>query len=614
MNNNNYFPLERNKYFYGKMLTARDFEVEQNYFNNKRRIINRTILGTGVVCGLGVYRNDDSSFSLETGLALDYMGREIVVPAPVIRKLSMVEGAEKIDKQDQAFLCLQYAQTDIEPVNSIGASDSESRRFNKTEESFRLYLSTDTPNFAEIYGGGGINTVGVVYNSHGLCIVRVVPKLALAGDEVEIKFIVSKGIDSQPVSFSYDFESEYFGQKDGEKKLSLSFNESAEQKESIIVRTFALKAAYISETAVPLSKNGGAISVRMGDFSETVNIDDNPDIYLCESPESYAVMRDTRMSTLEKNMSGENTPIYLAKIDCLNIGTGFIIKHITSLPFGQRVVLGAQTGVSVPSAAPAAEIQAPTALAKPDSPLKGGVITEVETLDYWQKPQVTASYSRSKGSLSFKFGIPSTEAYDYATSSGVVDIPISGAIRVNSRFVSEEIPHNLGLGNVCISVSVEYNDGQDRRLLFGSGDVFSGKNESKAVPKIDSAAILYPDRGSFKVGIIMRDYVEGHSVRVRWFAYKPTRDTAALRTGGNVTVKIIPDIQKLKPLERVNFKAEVEGAQDKGVIWAVKDSDGGKIDDNGLYQAPSTPGTYEITAQSRENEDCRTSAFVIVEE
>ena len=49
MNNNNYFPLERNQYFYGKMLTARDFEIEQRYHNNKRRLINRTILGAGVV-------------------------------------------------------------------------------------------------------------------------------------------------------------------------------------------------------------------------------------------------------------------------------------------------------------------------------------------------------------------------------------------------------------------------------------------------------------------------------------------------------------------------------------------------------------------------------------
>ena len=44
MNNSNFFPLERNRYFYGKMLTARDFETEQRYFNNKRRLLNRNVL------------------------------------------------------------------------------------------------------------------------------------------------------------------------------------------------------------------------------------------------------------------------------------------------------------------------------------------------------------------------------------------------------------------------------------------------------------------------------------------------------------------------------------------------------------------------------------------
>ena len=124
MNNSNFFPLERNRYFYGKMLTARDFETEQRYFNNKRRLLNRTLYGAGVVCGLGVYRNDDVSFSVETGMALDYMGREICVSAPVIRKLRMVEGCESLEKSDRAYLCLQYAQENREPVNNIGAADS----------------------------------------------------------------------------------------------------------------------------------------------------------------------------------------------------------------------------------------------------------------------------------------------------------------------------------------------------------------------------------------------------------------------------------------------------------------------------------------------------------
>lgn len=166
---------------------------------------------------------------------------------------------------------------------------------------------------------------------------------------------------------------------------------------------------------------------------------------------------------------------------------------------------------------------------------------------------------------------------------------------------------------MSISVSVEYEDSGERRLLFGDGEIFATKTE-KAVPRIQAAALLSPEKGTFRIGIRLSDYVEGHSVRVRWFAYKPTRDTAQLRYNDNIVIRISPDIQKVKPLERVRFLAEVSGTEDKGVTWSVNDPEGGSIDDNGLYQAPSEEGTYEVVARSNADGETRTSAFVLVEE
>ena len=607
MKNSNFFPLERNRYFYGKMLTARDFETEQRYFNNKRRLLNRTIYGAGVVCGLGVYRNDDVSFSVETGMALDYMGREICVSTPVIRKLRMVDGCESLEKSDRAYLCLQYAQENREPVNNIGAADSGSEQYNKIEEGYRLFLSTDEPDLSEIYGGAGVNSVSVVYSSHGLRIVRVVPKLAASGDEITVRFIVIKGIDDPQVSFAYSFSADYF-HSGGDEVSRLSFTEDTSLGADVFNADFSLNCAEAADISVPLHKDKATISVQMGDFTDKVQVD-APEVYLCKDAESCSLMRETRMSTLEKHLGGENTPIYLAKVDCMNIGTGFIIKHITPLPFAQRVnALPSEEHASSAAAEPV-----PAASAKPENVFRGGVSTEVETLEYWQKPQVSAAYSKKDKRLNFKFGTPSAEAYDYATSSGVCDIPISGAIRVNARFFSDDIPHNLGIGDVSISVSVEYDDDTGRKLLFGDGEIFAVKGE-KAVPKIQAAALLSPDKGTFRIGIRLSDYVDGHSVRVRWFAYKPTRDTAQLRYKDNIVIRISPDIQKLKPLERVRFMAEVSGTEDKTVTWSVSDPEGGSIDENGLYQVPSVEGTYEVIACSNADGVTRTSAFVLVEE
>ena len=67
MRNRKYYPFERNSYYYGKLLTARDFEAEQRYFNDKRRFVNRLSGANGIVSGLGVIMADDASVILQAG-------------------------------------------------------------------------------------------------------------------------------------------------------------------------------------------------------------------------------------------------------------------------------------------------------------------------------------------------------------------------------------------------------------------------------------------------------------------------------------------------------------------------------------------------------------------
>lgn len=73
----------RNSYFYGKRMDVCHFEMEQTYFNRKRWLINRLVLGSGVVSGLGLALDEDKKLELEPGVAIDRLGREIIVPSSV---------------------------------------------------------------------------------------------------------------------------------------------------------------------------------------------------------------------------------------------------------------------------------------------------------------------------------------------------------------------------------------------------------------------------------------------------------------------------------------------------------------------------------------------------
>ena len=103
MKNSNLFPFERNKYFYGKLLSVDDFELEQRYMNDKRRMLNCFVLGAGVVAGLYVVRVDEQTISVEAGLALDSWGREIVVDVPVVKKLSLLDGFDDSSTKNARF-------------------------------------------------------------------------------------------------------------------------------------------------------------------------------------------------------------------------------------------------------------------------------------------------------------------------------------------------------------------------------------------------------------------------------------------------------------------------------------------------------------------------------
>ncbi len=591
MKNASIFPLERNRYFYGKLLTVRDFELEQTYMNNKRRLINRAVLGAGVVCGLGVTQADDYTLLLESGLALDYLGREVVVDSPVVRRLQMLEGYDKLGSAPQCYLCLQYAEKDAEPVGVVAAEGQENQ-CNKTEEGYRLYLDVEEPDIPRLLTAAGYENVSLLYQSRDVTVAFAMPQAVRSEEDFTATLLLLKSDLKTPVSLDLTLESEFFTGEDGSAHIHYSFKENPLEQRHIRTLHLPLHAPNLAGTAAELAPGGGLLSVRFGDAGEEVALQLSAKAQICGSEEersAYLAVKDN----LRARLQAGDLPIYLAKLQLLPAGAMTMIGSVAALPFDQRL-------------RKSAEGQAGEGLA----PLE--VSSEVETLKSWQEPQAQARYSHATRSLHFHFGIPRAQEYDYATSSGVVEIPMSSGLRVNARYVSEEIPHNLGIGNVDIRLAVEFEENGEKAQFFGNREVF--KSRATAAPQVQTAAIVYPEKGTFKVGVWLLDNVEGSVLRVRYYASKVTRDLSAVRKEEAVSVRVVPEVQRVPARGRLHLKAAVYGCEDREVIWSVKDKNGGSIDKNGLYQAPDERGTYEIVAASRYDPEVKVSAFVIVEE
>ena len=590
MNHANFFPFERNRYFYGKLLTVRDFEVEQRYHCSKRALLNRLLHGSGVVCGLGVTASDESTLMIESGMALDYQGREIVLPETLFRKLQMLEGQETLAGKKDAYLCLSYAQEDVEPVNATGAEVGSQRQFDLTREGCRLFLTTEPPAYQELLEAAGEENVSVLYQSDDLILVLSVPSGLYAGEEFQVRVLVVKNEKTPPVQFSLEGENTFVESDNG--RVRLAYRESREEKRCVYTVDFPLRARALSDVDGQLFPSGCELNVELGSHRYKNYLTVEAAVHLCRDQEESRLRR-RRMDDLSRHLRGRDLPLYLAKLELIHSAGGVFVGAVTNLPFQQTA-----SGEGEHKSGKNGDLT---------------VTTSVRSLEYWQKPDVKAVYQPSTGGLHLDFGIPSPEQYDYAVAHGTVDLTMPGGIRVNSRVFSKEIAHGLGAGAVDVRLSVEFQDKEETALLCGNSEVFKSKNIKLSPPWVEAAAVVYPERGTMRIGLWLHDTVKGNLVRVHYFAQKPERDTSRILAQRKISLTITPEFSRLSCRGKLQFQADVVGSEDKSVTWSVKEENGGAIDRNGLYQAPELPGTYEITAAAGADETVTASAFVIVE-
>jgi hypothetical protein len=97
--------VKRLNYFTHQFLREQDFKAEQEYHVAMRRQHNRALHGWGVVEGFDVRKKSEHEIAIEPGTAIDSLGREIVLTAPVVRDLSSFE------RNSHSYVTVAYGES-----------------------------------------------------------------------------------------------------------------------------------------------------------------------------------------------------------------------------------------------------------------------------------------------------------------------------------------------------------------------------------------------------------------------------------------------------------------------------------------------------------------------
>jgi hypothetical protein len=138
-------PIQRVRYFDGEYLRSYDFTNDQTYHIEMRRLMNLKLHLYGIVYGLEIVQDQDSVlpggpffYSIASGVAIDQMGREIVVPAPY--DLGNVLTAPGLGAgKYEVWICYQETQTALPAAGYLDCNAASQNT--RWQEGFQVYLN-----------------------------------------------------------------------------------------------------------------------------------------------------------------------------------------------------------------------------------------------------------------------------------------------------------------------------------------------------------------------------------------------------------------------------------------------------------------------------------------
>jgi hypothetical protein len=593
-----YYKAERNNYFFGKLMTVRDFFNEQSYFNSKRRLGNRMLCGTGIVSGLNLFLLDNKTFSLESGMAIDYLGREIVVTEPCVSKIDTTKGFDDIKGSNIIYLCIEYKEKLSESTFSVAGNNKEKsaeKQYNRIKESYQLFLTNKEPQVDDNFSINSLAWQKIkIYEKDGIRLMISAPRYVSPQKKFKIKIYFEKEKVEFPVEYSFEIIGDFVRSNIfGDKIITVDYKETeiSTYKNISSERFIFCDASQNVATEIVVPKN--AFKLRIG--SEEREIESNVRIPVQVKTEDIKeiIVRDYYARHFDEIIElVEDKSIYLAKFHIVNNKSHYFIEDFVKHPFKQYIYSND--------------------LLRLLHELNNDSFKTAES-----ENDSVQNIKKSEKNVESKMKTETVEQSHIMT--GVERINLGFNAKPGHSYCSYEFAHGLGTGNIGVTAAVvntvKSETTQRSLLIFGDKGIFPKEGLEIEAPDCFIAALIDPAKGTMRLGVRLKDKTMAQYVDVRWWAFRPFESVAEkedLAFDKDVELVITPNTINAKPLEQVRLEARINGLNDQRIRWEMAEKNSGSIDGNGLYTAPAIEGVYEIKAFSVKKPEINGSAYVVV--
>ena len=599
MSNFKVYPFQKNKYFYGKLLTVRDFELEQKYGDEKRYMLNRFMYGSGIICGLRVIMIDEQTISIEPGIAIDSLGREIVVPSPLTQKLSLIEGFENNSYSKALYLCLQYKESGKERVHATSGSVEESQ-YNRIQEGYDILIKEKIEDSILKKNIDLSHKNVLLYEDADVIVKMKHPNLINVGEIFEVYTYIEKKRKDAKIELDYAIKSE--GAVFADRDISrVYFKEPIESDAMSFEVKFLMKSQSKANEHMEFMVSRDYFNLKIDGKSEKLENSILSSYKIIEENKKERLLLEYNNKTLEEFIAKDDFDyVYLAKIEIIQVGSTYIIKKVNEAPFNQYIY----NNNAVKNLA---------MIGGSDSSFNINTDVTTEIVNCNEDPDVNINYNYVTNQFKFNFKMPKNQLIFENIVTGTVDIEVDENFKFGKNFTTDEIDHGLGLGPVYIHAGIEegFEDDitDDEAIFYGASEVFYKSDFESNATSYALGSVVYPKKGTFRIGLRLQASKKGKIIRLRWWAYK---NLSGIDQKSHIKVIINPSEIELQRGDVFQFSGVVHGNEGDDLIWSVEGENSGSVDEFGLYTAPDEDGVFNVRAMSKSDPTKTAIAIVSV--